>query len=39
VHGEIEGFGEGEALLLAVISDGEVGLQGEDSSRCWHLQH
>jgi hypothetical protein len=32
VHGEIEGFGEGEVLLLVVISDGEVGLQGEDSS-------
>ena len=36
---EIKGFGKGEALLLAVISDSEVGLQGEDSSGRWHLQH
>ena len=25
-HGEVEGFGEGEALLLTIISDSEVGL-------------
>ena len=31
-RGEVEGLGEGKALLLIVIGDGEVGLQGEDSS-------
>ena len=36
-HEEVKGFGEGEALLLAIIGDNKVGLQGMDSSKCWHL--
>ena len=36
---EVEGLGKGEALLLAIIGDDEVGLQRKDSSRRRHLQH
>ena len=37
--GEVKGFGEGKALLLTIIGNNEVGLQGEDPSGRWHLQH
>ena len=37
--GEVEGFGKSKALLIAIIGDSEVGLQGEDPSWRWHLQH
>ena len=39
LDGEVGSFGEGETLCLTGVGDGEVGLQGQDSSRRRHLHH